>query len=65
MGEFLEACRRTVRHRHLSYHTEKSYLDWIEKFVRHFKRVKPQDMESEHPREVPTCLATGAPKTAW
>jgi integron integrase len=57
MSEFLEECQRVIRYRHLSYHTEKSYLDWIEKFVRHFKRVKPQDMESTHAREYLAYLA--------
>ena len=57
MSEFLDECRRVMRYRHLSYHTEKSYLDWIEKFVRHFKRVKPQGMESSHAREYLTYLA--------
>lgn len=64
MLEFLETCRRTIRYRHLSYHTEKSYLDWIERFVRHFKRVKPQDMESEHAREFLTYLANERAVTA-
>jgi len=41
MSQFLDECRRIMRYRHLSYHTEKSYLDWIERFVRHFKRIKP------------------------
>lgn len=57
MPEFIEACRRVMRYRHLSYHTEKSYLNWIEKFVRHFKTVKPQDMESAYAREYLTYLA--------
>ncbi len=57
MSQFLEECQRVMRYRHLSYHTEKSYLDWIEKFVRHFKRIKPQDMESTHAREYLTYLA--------
>jgi len=57
MSEFLDECRRVMRYRHLSYHTEKSYLDWIEKFVRHFKRVKPPEMESSHVREYLTYLA--------
>jgi hypothetical protein len=42
MAQFLEECRRSMRYRHLSYHTEQSYLDWIEKFVRHFKRLGHQ-----------------------
>ena len=42
MDEFLDACRSAMRYRRLSYHTEKTYLDWIERFVRHFKRIKPQ-----------------------
>jgi site-specific recombinase XerD len=58
MDEFLEACRRVMRYRRLSYHTEKSYLDWIERIVRHFKRVKPQDMDSAHAREFLTHLAS-------
>ena len=57
MPEFLDECRRVMRYRHLSYHTEKSYLDWIERFVRHFKRIKPQDMESLQARAFLTYLA--------
>ncbi len=58
MAEFIEECRRVLRYRHLSYHTEQSYLDWIEKFVRHFKRIKPQDMDSTHARAYLTYLAS-------
>jgi site-specific recombinase XerD len=57
MAEFLNECRRVMRYRHLSYHTEKSYLDWIEKFVCYFKRIKPQDMDSSQAREYLTYLA--------
>ena len=57
MAEFLEECQRVMRYRHFSYHTEKSYLDWIERFVRHFKRIKPQDMDSTQAREFLTYLA--------
>lgn len=64
MTQFLDVCQRTMRYRHLSYHTEKSYLDWIEKFVRHFKRVKPQEMESAHAREYLTYLANQRQVTA-
>ena len=64
ISDFLDKCQRTMRYRHLSYHTEKSYLDWIEKFVRHFKRVKPQDMESAHARQYLTYLANERQVTA-
>ncbi len=64
MAEFLETCRRSMRYRQLSYHTERSYLDWIERFVRHFKRIKPQDMNSEHAREFLTYLANERSVTA-
>lgn len=64
MGEFLEACRRAMRYRHLSYHTEKSYLDWIERFVRHFKRLNPQDIKSEQAREFLSYLANERALTA-
>ena len=64
MDAFLDACQRVMRYRHLSYHTEKSYLDWIERFVRHFKRVKPQEMESFHAREFLTHLANDRAVTA-
>lgn len=57
MEDFLGECRRVMRYRHFSYHTKQSYLDWIEKFVRHFKRIKPQEMESEQAREYLTYLA--------
>lgn len=53
-----------MRYRHLSYHTENSYLDWIEKFVRHFKRIKPQEMESWHAREYLTHLSNKRSVTA-
>lgn len=57
MEEFLAHCRRVMRYRRLSLHTERSYLDWIEKFVRHFKKVRPQQMSSQHVREYLTYLA--------
>lgn len=56
MAEFLEACQRLMRYRYLSYHTERSYLDLVEKFVRHFKRLKLQERESWHVREYLTYL---------
>jgi hypothetical protein len=57
MAEFLEECQRILRYRHLSYPTEQAYLDWIEKLVRHFKRVKLQDRDSTHAREYLRYLA--------
>jgi len=64
MPEFLGVCRSAIRYRQLSYHTEKAYLEWIERFVRYFKRVKPQDMESEHARIFLTYLAAELEVTA-
>lgn len=57
MADFLTQCQRAMRYRRLSYLTELSYLGWIKKFVRHFKRIKPR-IASAQAREYLTNLAT-------
>jgi integron integrase len=36
-SEWIEATRRLMRIRHLSYRTEQSYLDWVGRFVRRYR----------------------------
>ena len=36
-SEWIEATRRLLRIRHLSYRTEQSYLDWVRRLVRRYR----------------------------
>jgi integron integrase len=50
MSDLLQNAREAARLRHLSYHTEKSYLRWIERYIRHSARrrgrwVHPRDLD--------------------
>jgi hypothetical protein len=47
----------TVRRRHYAYRTEQSYLVWIERFARHFKRNDLEAMGSEQIRSFLDSLA--------
>ncbi|MDQ3814526.1 MAG: phage integrase N-terminal SAM-like domain-containing protein [Armatimonadota bacterium] len=56
LEDFLTDCRRAMRVRRLSIHTERSYLSHIECFIR-FHRRQPQDMNAEHVEQYLTYLA--------
>ncbi len=53
MSALLDTAREAARVRHLSYHTERTYLRWIERFVRHSARASgrwrhPRDLDESH-----------------
>src|SRR5947209_4682554 len=56
MEEFLTQCRRVMRLRRLSRHTETSYLYYIEQFIR-FHNQRPETLTPEHVRDFLTHLA--------
>jgi len=54
--EFLEECRRVMRVRRLSYHTEQSYITYIHRFI-HFHKKRPEQVGAEEVRAFLTHLA--------
>src|SRR5574338_189947 len=48
MSQFLDNMRDKIRVRHLAYKTEKTYLDWAERFIRFHKMRHPKDMDTSH-----------------
>jgi integron integrase len=55
--KLLDRVRETARVRHFSYRTERSYLFWIERFVRHFGLRHPDAMGSSEVEAFLTYLA--------
>lgn len=48
MSAFMDECRTAMRARHLAYKTEKSYSNWIRRYIFFHNKQHPQDMaESE------------------
>lgn len=48
MSAFMEECRTAMRARHLAYKTEKSYSNWIRRYIFFHNKKHPQEMaESE------------------
>ena len=43
-SKLLDQVRQTMRLRHMSYHTEQSYVDWIYRFVIFHNKQHPQQM---------------------
>lgn len=48
MSAFLEKVRREIRSLHYSIRTEKSYLQWIKRYIRFNNYAHPSDLESSH-----------------
>lgn len=46
--KFLEILTDQIRVKHLSYKTEKTYLDWAERFIRFHKMTHPKDMDTSY-----------------
>ena len=42
--KLLELVRDTLRTKHYSYRTEKSYLDWIKRFILFHEKRHPNEM---------------------
>ena len=60
----LDQVRQTCRTRHLSYNTEKSYVNWIKRFVRYCGTKHPLELNVGHIRAFLTYLATKRRVTA-
>jgi len=46
-----------IRLRHYSYNTEKTYQEWIRRFIKHHNLLKPADVTSKHVEQFLTYLA--------
>ena len=53
----LEAVRRQIRTRHLSYRTERTYIHWIWRYVRYHGRRSPRDLGAPEVEQFLTHLA--------
>jgi integron integrase len=53
----LDAVRAAIRLRHYSYRTEKAYVDWIRRFIRHHGRRHPRQMGGDEVRDFLSHLA--------
>jgi integron integrase len=55
--KLLEQVRETLRAKHYSYRTEKSYLDWIKKFILFHNKRHPNKMGASEVQDYITYLA--------
>jgi hypothetical protein len=44
MSKFLDSIRDKARVKHLSFKTEKSYVDWVERYIRFHRLRHPSEM---------------------
>ena len=56
-SQLLEDVRDTLRLRHYSYRTEKSYIYWIRKFILFHQKRHPAEMGKDEIRNYLTFLA--------
>jgi len=54
-SKILEEARDVMRRRHYSIHTEKSYIGWIKRYIKHFK-MKSRDELLDGERKVEDYL---------
>lgn len=57
MSKFLDTMREKIRVKHYSYKTEKSYVDWAERFIRFHGIKHPAEMGREDVEKFLTYLA--------
>ncbi len=55
--KLLDRVRDTLRTKHYSYRTEKSYLDWIRRFILFHRKRHPAEMGAAEVQEYITYLA--------
>ncbi|HET9664073.1 MAG TPA: integron integrase [Burkholderiales bacterium] len=55
--KLLQEVQFRIRARHMSYRTEKTYLHWIRRFIRHHNRRHPRDMGGPEVEDFLTSLA--------
>ena len=54
---FLEHVRKAIRVRHYSYRTEKTYIDWVKRFIFYHNKQHPKDMAEDEVGAFLTYLA--------
>jgi len=57
MSQFLDTMRNKIRLKHLAYKTEKTYVDWAERFIRFHGLRHPKDMDTPEVEQFLTNLA--------
>lgn len=57
MSQFMDELRDKIRVRQYAYKTEKTYLDWVERFIRFHKMRHPQEMGKNEVETFLTVLA--------
>ena len=57
MSQFMDALRDKIRVKQYSYKTEKTYLDWTERFIRFHKLRHPKEMGKSEIESFLTHLA--------
>jgi integron integrase len=55
--KLLQEVQFRIRARHMSYRTEKTYLQWIRRFIRHHNRRHPREMGGPEVEDFLTSLA--------
>jgi integron integrase len=55
--KLLQEVQFRIRARHMSYRTEKTYLHWIRRFIRHHNRRHPREMGGPEVEDFLTSLA--------
>ena len=55
--KLLEQVRESIRTKHYSYRTEKTYVDWIKRFILFHGKRHPKEMGAEEVQEYITYLA--------
>ena len=53
----LQVCRETLRRKHYSYITEKTYLSWIQRYINFHNKKHPRDLGSTGVESFLTYLA--------
>ena len=56
--KLLDQVRDSIRNKHYSSRTEKTYIDWIKRFILYHEKRHPKDMGASEIREFITYLAT-------
>jgi len=55
--KLLQEVQFRIRARHMSYRTEKTYLQWIRRYIRYHKRRHPREMGGPDVEDFLTALA--------
>lgn len=56
-GKLLDQLRESIRLKHYSYRTEKSYVDWVKRFIIFHKMMHPKDMGAREVRDYLSHIA--------